>query len=259
MTHAPQSRTRHRTGRRGSRGPARDGPRRTAPTVRAARRDGLAAVQEGRPWKLRDTMTTDRAWEGFLRGQDLLWSKVPTLWYAGPFLGDGLLGTMVYQEPNTQHIRFTVQHGRVQDHRPEFGSGWGTARLPVGHLTLEPVGTITAVDWRLSLWNAELTGTVTTTSRGATPAHRPVPDLPDEEVAPRRRGRGPLHPQPARRGRDRDLPSLRRLLPPGRHSARPAAAGHRPRHRPVHALSTALGWLEHGAEESEPAPCTGGG
>lgn len=126
--------------------------------------DGLASGGEGRPWRLRDTMTTDRAWEGFLRGQDLLWTKLPTAWYEGPFLGDGLLGSMVYQEPGAQQIRFTVQHGRVQDHRPEFGSGWGTARLPVGHLTLEPAGTVTAVDWRLSLWNAELTGTVTTTA-----------------------------------------------------------------------------------------------
>lgn len=117
-----------------------------------------------RPWKLRDTMTSDRAWADFLRGQDLLWSRLPTRWYEGPFLGDGLLGSMVYQEPDANRIRFTVQHGRVQDHRPEFGSGWGTCRLPVGHLTLEPVGAITAVDWRLSLWNAELTGTVTTSA-----------------------------------------------------------------------------------------------
>ncbi|MFF7171431.1 glycosyl hydrolase family 95 catalytic domain-containing protein [Streptomyces pseudovenezuelae] len=117
-----------------------------------------------RPWKLRDTMTTDGAWAGFLRAQDLLWTRLPTLWHEGPFLGDGQLGSMIYQEPGANRIRFTVQHGRVQDHRPEFGSGWGTCRLPVGHLTLEPAGTITAVDWRLSLWNAELTGTVTTTA-----------------------------------------------------------------------------------------------
>lgn len=123
-----------------------------------------ATGPRGRPWKLRSTMNTDSAWSRFLHDQDLLWTRLPTRWYEGPFLGDGLLGSMIYQEPGTNQIRFTVQHGRVQDHRPEFGSGWGTCRLPVGHLTLEPVGTITAVDWRLSLWNAELTGTVTTTA-----------------------------------------------------------------------------------------------
>ncbi|MFB6935352.1 Tat pathway signal sequence domain protein [Streptomyces sp. HUAS 31] len=125
--------------------------------------DGSVTRDGGRPWKLRNTMTGDDAWAGFLRGQDLLWTRLPTRWYEGPFLGDGLLGSMIYQEPEAGRIRFTVQHGRVQDHRPRFGSGWGTCRLPVGHLTLDPVGTVTAVNWRLSLWNAELTGTVTTT------------------------------------------------------------------------------------------------
>ncbi|MFI5965666.1 glycosyl hydrolase family 95 catalytic domain-containing protein [Streptomyces asoensis] len=133
------------------------------PAARPAGTDQDAAVR-ARPWKLRSTMTTDSAWAGFLRAQDLRWSRLPTRWYEGPFLGDGLLGSMVYQEPGADRIRFTVQHGRVQDHRPEFGSGWGTCRLPVGHLTLDPVGTITGVDWRLSLWNAELTGTVTTSA-----------------------------------------------------------------------------------------------
>ncbi|WP_086565047.1 glycosyl hydrolase family 95 catalytic domain-containing protein [Streptomyces africanus] len=136
-------------------------------TARAQELTGTVPSDAGgarRPWKLRDTMTTDSAWSTFLRGQDLLWTRLPTRWYEGPFLGDGLLGSMIYREPDADQVRFTVQHGRVQDHRPEFGSGWGTCRLPVGHLTLEPAGTITAVDWRLSLWNAELTGTVTTTA-----------------------------------------------------------------------------------------------
>jgi alpha-L-fucosidase 2 len=110
------------------------------------------------PWRLRERVQ----WERFLKDQDLIWGRIPETWYEGPFLGDGLLGSMVYQEPGQNKIRFTVQHGRVQDHRPEFGSSWGTCRLPVGHVTLEPVGTITAVDWRLDLWDAEVTGTITT-------------------------------------------------------------------------------------------------
>ena len=59
-------------------------------------------------------------------------------------------------------MRFNVQHSEVQDHRPEFGSLFGLARLPIGHFTLEPVGAITGLDWRLSLHDAELTGTLTT-------------------------------------------------------------------------------------------------
>ncbi|EST36245.1 hypothetical protein M878_02745 [Streptomyces roseochromogenus subsp. oscitans DS 12.976] len=50
-------------------------------------------------------MTSDRAWDGFLRGQDLLGTRLPTLWYEGPFLGDGPLGSTVYQEPGANRIR----------------------------------------------------------------------------------------------------------------------------------------------------------
>ncbi|GLZ35081.1 hypothetical protein Lesp02_72680 [Lentzea sp. NBRC 105346] len=103
-------------------------------------------------------------WAAFLAEQDLIWKKLPTEWQQGPFLGDGRLGSIVRKEPDRNAIRFSVQHAEVQDHRPQFGSGWGVCRLPVGHLTLEPVGTITGVDWRLSLWDAELRGTVTTSS-----------------------------------------------------------------------------------------------
>src|SRR6266545_2310692 len=127
-------------------------------TARPAVAGGLA------PWALDDRMSTDAQWSDFLRGQDLLWRRLPATWMEGPFLGDGRPGTSVYKEPSQNAVRFTVQHGESQDHRPEFGSLYGLARLPVGHLTLEPVGTISSVDWRLSLWDAELTGTITTSS-----------------------------------------------------------------------------------------------
>ncbi|MFD5390002.1 Tat pathway signal sequence domain protein [Streptomyces sp. NPDC127074] len=108
-------------------------------------------------------MRTDQEWERFLGGQDLIWKRLPRTWYEGPFLGNGLLGSMIYQEPGENALRFTIHHSEVQDHRPaEGGSDWGVARLPVGNLLLRPVGAITGVDLRLDLWNAELRGTVTT-------------------------------------------------------------------------------------------------
>ncbi|WP_443050376.1 glycosyl hydrolase family 95 catalytic domain-containing protein [Streptomyces sp. NBC_00286] len=107
-------------------------------------------------------MRTDREWQEFLSGQDLVWKRVPRAWYEGPFLGNGLLGSIVYQEPGAKALRFTVHHSEVQDHRPQFGHNWGVARLPVGNLRLRPVGTITGADLRLDLWNAEVSGTVTT-------------------------------------------------------------------------------------------------
>ncbi|WP_399015698.1 glycosyl hydrolase family 95 catalytic domain-containing protein [Streptomyces sp. FIT100] len=104
------------------------------------------------------------AWRKVLADADMVWQRMPGTWYEGPFLGNALLGSAVYAEPGANAVRFTVQHSEVQDHRPEFGALFGLARLPVGHFTLEPVGTITAVDWRLGLHDAELAGTLTTTA-----------------------------------------------------------------------------------------------
>ncbi|WP_405534804.1 Tat pathway signal sequence domain protein [Streptomyces sp. NBC_00075] len=103
-------------------------------------------------------------WHTVLDDADLVWQRMPTTWYEGPYLGNGFLGSGIYADPDspTKAVRFNVQHSEVQDHRPEFGSLFGLARLPIGYFTLEPVGTITGLDWRLGLRDAELTGTLTT-------------------------------------------------------------------------------------------------
>ncbi|MFF4487793.1 Tat pathway signal sequence domain protein [Streptomyces sp. NPDC001544] len=103
-------------------------------------------------------------WRTVLDDADLVWERMPATWYEGPFLGNGFLGSGIYAEPNaaSKAVRFNIQHSEVQDHRPEFGSLFGLARLPIGYFTLEPVGTITGLDWRLALHDAELTGTLTT-------------------------------------------------------------------------------------------------
>src|SRR5256886_1314880 len=106
---------------------------------------------------------SDRDRAAFLAAQDPVWARMPRTWYEGPFLGNGFLGSAIYAEPAAKGLRFTVQHSEVQDHRPDIqGNDWGVARLPVGHLTLEPVGQITGVQFRLHLWDAELRGTITT-------------------------------------------------------------------------------------------------
>lgn len=110
------------------------------------------------------TALSSDPWRTVLDDADLVWQRMPTAWYEGPFLGNGFLGSGIYAEPGavSTAVRFNVQHSEVQDHRPEFGSLFGLARLPIGHFTLDPVGAITGLDWRLSLHDAELTGTLTT-------------------------------------------------------------------------------------------------
>jgi hypothetical protein len=106
----------------------------------------------------------ESSWRSVLADSDPVWQTMPKAWYEGPFLGNSRLGSGIYAEPGANAVRFMVQHSEVQDHRPEFGSLFGLGRLPIGYFTLEPVGTVTGVDWRLDLWNAELSGTVTTTA-----------------------------------------------------------------------------------------------
>jgi hypothetical protein len=125
---------------------------------------GSHAVPEAEQPALSVDAGGDRPWTEILADSDLVWQKMPATWEEGPFLGNGLLGSGIYAEPGANAVRFNVQHSEVQDHRPEFGSIFGLARLPIGYFTLEPVGTITAVNWRLDLWDAELSGTITTTA-----------------------------------------------------------------------------------------------
>ncbi|RZQ60285.1 glycosyl hydrolase family 95 catalytic domain-containing protein [Amycolatopsis suaedae] len=126
----------------------------------AALAPGLPALAE----PAADAVRGGVDWPGFLGLADLVWQRMPKTWYEGPFLGNGFLGSGIYAEPGANAVRFNVQHSEVQDHRPEFGSLFGLARLPIGYFTLEPVGAITGVDWRMDLWNAELRGTITTSA-----------------------------------------------------------------------------------------------
>ena len=100
----------------------------------------------------------DDTWRTVLDDADLVWQKMPTTWYEGPYLGNGLLGSGIYAEPGgrPRPSASTSSTPKSRTTAREFGSLFGLARLPIGHFTLEPVGTITGLDWRLRLRDAEL-------------------------------------------------------------------------------------------------------
>ncbi len=138
-------------------------------------------------------------WKGLLARQDLVWDNLPTAWDAGAFLGNGLLGAMVYSD-KTCPLRWDIGRSDVTDHRgkdrrknncrtsqgdspifaarksgqsptcsfagPKPGESpnacFDRARLPIGHFVLEPVGKPTGGTMRLILWDAESRGTLTT-------------------------------------------------------------------------------------------------
>lgn len=137
---------------------------------------GLRPSTPTPPPRLDDRMRSAGAWRDFLAGQDPVWRRVPETFFDAPFLGNGGLGAALYRHPSRQRLQFTLGDGRVRDHQDVAGpvnnlgqtaemstAVWGHARLPIGYLTLETTGDVTAVDVRLSLWDAELSGSVTTT------------------------------------------------------------------------------------------------
>lgn len=96
-------------------------------------------------------------WAAFLARHDLRYVRLPEKWGEGAFTGNGLLGAMVYLSDDKASLRFRIGRSDVEV------QGVGTPyRLPVGDLMLVPIGKITGGTMRLDLYNAEVTGTVTT-------------------------------------------------------------------------------------------------
>lgn len=108
-------------------------------------------------------------WPEFLGRHDMIWDRISTRWEVAPYTGSGKVGLLFYQAKGEAKNVISLYTGRhdYYDHREPFQGDemlWiYRSRLPLGHFKLTAEGEITAVNLRLDLWNAELTGTVTTT------------------------------------------------------------------------------------------------
>ncbi|MET7452008.1 hypothetical protein ABZT03_08965 [Streptomyces sp. NPDC005574] len=102
-------------------------------------------------------------YERTTRAASPVWRRLPTGWQDGPFLANGFLGAQLYAGERTNSLKLMLSHSQVQDQRGQWRGGIGYSRLPIGYFTLTLAGDVTAVDWTLDLYDAELRGTVTTT------------------------------------------------------------------------------------------------
>jgi hypothetical protein len=118
-------------------------------------------------------VTTTINWAEFLGRHDLVWEQLPRQWNEGAFVGNGQLGMMIYGTLEDQRVDFHLGRADVTDHRkaPDRRSSMGVPgasvlfdfpRLDVGRLALRPAGRITGGTMRQDLWNAEVTGVITT-------------------------------------------------------------------------------------------------
>ncbi|MEP4889956.1 MAG: hypothetical protein ABJV04_08015 [Aliiglaciecola sp.] len=108
-------------------------------------------------------------YQSFLSQQDLVWDRIPNKWTVAPYTGNGNVGFLFYQAENEAKNVISIHTGRhdYYDHRlPYKGEEmlWiYRGRLPLGHFNLTSKGDIQKVDLRLGLYDAELTGEITTT------------------------------------------------------------------------------------------------
>jgi len=94
-------------------------------------------------------------WSAFMARQDLVFDKMPMSFDEGAFLGNGMMGTTIYQQGDNK-IRWNMGRSDVTDHYKD------NARVAIGALVLETVGKIQSATMRLDIWNAEVRGTVKT-------------------------------------------------------------------------------------------------
>ncbi len=102
-------------------------------------------------------------WPKFMAQHDLVWNRLPKDYYEGAFVGNGLLGTIIFRDNQlTNSLRFEIGRTDIYDHR-EIGSAmYDRCRLPIGQALLTPVGKITGAQLRTDLWNAEMRGEIIT-------------------------------------------------------------------------------------------------
>jgi len=101
-------------------------------------------------------------WPSFLAKQDPVWDRLPTNYFEGPFVGNGLVGAIIFRDDKeTNCLRVEIGRTDVYDHRPGNPMHYA-GRLPIGHLLLRPAGKVLASTFRTDLWNAEVKGEITT-------------------------------------------------------------------------------------------------
>ena len=72
-------------------------------------------------------------WPAFMGRHDLIWDALPANFDYGAFLGNGMLGSTIYQD-GSDRLRWEMGRSDVTEHRRD------NARLPIGGLVLTTVG-----------------------------------------------------------------------------------------------------------------------
>tara|TARA_R110002096_G_scaffold14899_4_gene52587 strand:- start:264 stop:2618 length:2355 start_codon:yes stop_codon:yes gene_type:complete len=128
---------------------------------------GIALASAGAAQHAGSPVVDGVDWGAMLAGHDMMWARLPRNWKEAPFLGNGELGTMMYQL-NKRTLRWDVGCSAAHDHRAfeqdDFAEknvvALNRGRLFIGHLEVKFPANLTGGTSRLALWDAEATGTL---------------------------------------------------------------------------------------------------
>ena len=90
-------------------------------------------------------------WPTFLARQDLVWHRLPAGWGESAFIGNGRLGATI--DVRDGALGWTINRTDVVHDQ---------SRYPIGRVILKTAGAVQGGTARLTLWDAEASGTVTT-------------------------------------------------------------------------------------------------
>lgn len=97
----------------------------------------------------------------FFASQDLVFDSLSNKWEEGAFIGNGLLGVMLYRyDANT--LRFELGRTDVVDYREGMNANLGRCRLPIGQFLVRFSGKLKETKIRMDIWNGEISGKVFT-------------------------------------------------------------------------------------------------
>jgi alpha-L-fucosidase 2 len=90
-------------------------------------------------------------WHAFLGRHDLVWERLPTSWGESAFIGNGRIGATIDVQDGA--LGWTINRTDVVHDQ---------SRFPIGRVVVKTAAMVTGGTARLTLWDAEATGAVTT-------------------------------------------------------------------------------------------------
>ena len=95
-------------------------------------------------------------WKAFLSRQDLVWDELPTAWDKGIFLGNGMMGALIFRDETESALRLELCRSDITDRRDPhiMPVSFARSRLKIGYFCLRTNRPVTGGTMHLDLYHA---------------------------------------------------------------------------------------------------------